>query len=216
MNYKFKIGDRVICIKKNEWVPTGTTGTVDEMSFVPFVKWDNGKRYCISQDHMELIEEKKFKVGDIVRIVRKTGHAYANFPLGIKAKVIAEKESGSAWDYIVQLIGTETIIGWTHDDIYPNCQNVKAADLELVKEKFKLNIVIYRKDNKVIAQLHRGKNVYASAEAKCSPEDTFNFFIGSQIALQRLMVVCKDEMLSHVNLGMPEDYPVGKIITYEL
>lgn len=44
-------------------------------------------------------------------------------------------------------------------------------------------IIIYRKDNKVIAL---DKRTGTSAEATCSPEDTFNFMTGVEIALDRL------------------------------
>lgn len=217
---KFKIGDRVRFIGKPiEYsflrisIEKGDVGTVKEESLVPYIALDKcpNKDIAISQENLELVLAKeKFKVGDIVRIVRKTGHSYADFPLGIKAKVIAEKESDSVWDYIVQLIG-KGATGWTHDHIYPNCQNVRAADLELVKEKFKFNIVIYRKDNKVIAQLHNGKCVYASAEAKCSPNDTFNYAIGSQIALQRL---CRKMGDGTSAIVIPEDLRLNELFMY--
>lgn len=53
-------------------------------------------------------------------------------------------------------------------------------DLEPVNE----TIVIYRKDNEVIAL---DKRTGKKAIAKCSPEDTFDFNIGSKLAFERLM-----------------------------
>lgn len=234
VNGTFKVGDRVRLITDRfvgGWkLSLNSTGTIVAVRGTPYssytVRFDNWHKghdgdlgfrdhscLFVNSEDLELIPEKKkekFKVGDIVRIVRKTGHAYANFPLGIKAKVIAERESGSDWDYIVQLAGEETI-GWTYDHIYHNCQNVKAADLELVKEKFKLNIVIYRKGNKVIAQLNNGKCVYAVGEAKCSPNDTFNFAVGSQIALQRL---CRKMGDGSSAIVIPEDLKLNELFMY--
>lgn len=222
--FKFKKGDKVVSLVTENCIKRGMVGIVlENNSACPYVEWqdltmghdrpyNDGRKSCwaLMEKEMELLKEEKFKVGDIVRIVAKTGHAYANFPLGIKAKVIAEKESDSVWDYVVQLIG-KGATGWTHDHIYPNCQNVKAADLELVKEKFKFNIVIYRKDNKVIAQLHNRKCVCASAEAKCSPNDTFNYAVGSQIALQRL---CRKMGDGTSAIVIPEDLRLNELFMY--
>ncbi len=53
-------------------------------------------------------------------------------------------------------------------------------DLEPVNE----TIVIYRKDNEVIAL---DKRTGKKAIAKCSPEDTFDFNVGAKLAFDRLM-----------------------------
>ena len=225
MNYKFNIGDKVRFIGDPEdyaylrrnvgiTLEKGDAGVVKEESSVPFVLFDKCpyKDIAVVQENLELVPvNRTFKVGDIVRIVKKTGHAYANFPLGIKAKVIAERESSSAWDYIVQLISKGATVGWTHDHIYPNCQNVMEADLELVKDKKAGSIVLFRQDNKVIAKLTYGKAVVAVAEAKCSPNDTFNFAIGSQIALQRL---CRKMGDGSSAIVIPEDLRLNELFMY--
>lgn len=59
-------------------------------------------------------------------------------------------------------------------------------------KKINETIVLYRKDNRVIAL---DKSTGERAEAICSPADTFNFRTGAKLAFQRLM-------------GEPEEVPV--------
>lgn len=51
----------------------------------------------------------------------------------------------------------------------------------------KFKVVAYPSHNKVIAKLIYNKSVVSVAEAKCSPEDEFNFLTGLQIAIARLV-----------------------------
>lgn len=51
-------------------------------------------------------------------------------------------------------------------------------------KKFNETIVLYRKDNRVIAF---DKSTGEKAETICSPEDTFDFHIGAKLAFQRLL-----------------------------
>lgn len=53
------------------------------------------------------------------------------------------------------------------------------------KDKFK--VAVFASGNKVIAKLIYNKSVISEAEAKCSPEDEFNFLTGLQIAITRLV-----------------------------
>lgn len=57
---------------------------------------------------------------------------------------------------------------------------VRCNDVELVDE----TIVLYRKDNKVIAL---DKSTGKKAEACCNPADEFDFYIGAKLAFKRLM-----------------------------
>lgn len=54
-------------------------------------------------------------------------------------------------------------------------------------EKTKFKVAVFSYDNKVIAKLIYNKSVVSVAEAKCSPEDEFNFLTGLQIAIARLV-----------------------------
>lgn len=65
-----------------------------------------------------------------------------------------------------------------HDDYGSWCLNIK--EVEPVKNEC---IVIYRKDNQVIAL---DKTTGKKAIAKCSPEDEFDFYTGCEIAFKRL------------------------------
>lgn len=75
-----------------------------------------------------------------------------------------------------------------YKDVVGNTFNVKdfninspfAADLEEVD----LTIVIYRKDNKVVAL---DKSTGEKAEANCNPADEFDFRTGAKLAFNRLM-----------------------------
>lgn len=51
-------------------------------------------------------------------------------------------------------------------------------------KKFNETIVLYRKDNRVIAF---DKSTGEKAETICSPEDTFDFHIGAKLVFQRLL-----------------------------
>lgn len=55
--YKFKIGDRVVCIKSTPYNSVGEVGTVNENSTCPFVNWDNGEMWAIHEDFINLKEE---------------------------------------------------------------------------------------------------------------------------------------------------------------
>ena len=83
---------------------------------------------------------------------------------------------------------------------------------EPVKEPSKLNIVLFRQGNKVIAKLTEGKKVINTTEAKCSPEDPFNFFVGAQIALQRLMAEQVD--YEDIIYPVPETTGVSEFLLY--
>ena len=50
-----------------------------------------------------------------------------------------------------------------------------------------LKIVITHKDNITLARMMDGKKVVKSAEAKCAPDDTYDFATGAGLAFDRLM-----------------------------
>lgn len=72
------------------------------------------------------------------------------------------------------------VIGKTFDAKNFDINSLFAFDLEEVDE----TIVIYRKDNKVIAL---DKSTGEKAEAKCNPDDEFDFRTGAKLAFNRLM-----------------------------
>ena len=133
---------------------------------------------------------KRFKVGDKVKFYQKTEKPYCVTD-GTNGVIIrVESPRDICWDYLVSFEGNRGFSANVDGVYYPCCQYVVDEDLEprkKEKSKFKMNIVLFRKGNTVFAQLHQGKSVVLSAAAKCSPGDDFNFLVGSQIALQRLV-----------------------------
>ena len=97
-------------------------------------------------------------------------------------KVVAKKDAPysittNGW------VGTVTEVTAKHfkADTYM-CLNYEYFD-KLNEDK----IVITTKGDKVIANLYEGKKIIKSAEAKCSPDDEFDFKIGAKLAFERLV-----------------------------
>lgn len=117
----------------------------------------------------------KFKVGDRVRIL--DGSKIENYAGGwcgsLKRYTGRNSTVIDVMDFVdgrvgYKLYGTDI---FTFDE-----RSLKYAEHE--------TIVIYRKDNEVIAL---DKRTGKKAIAKCSPEDTFDFNIGAKLAFDRLM-----------------------------
>lgn len=130
----------------------------------------------------------KFKVGDKVRIL--DGSMFSNYA------------GGWTYDmrkYIGQVATIESVSsvhGYYMKEIPYKWDE---RGLELVKEE---TIVVYRKDNKVIAL---DKSTGKKAVARCCPEDTFDFETGAKLALNRLFGT---DILPKQN----ESFKVGDII----
>ncbi len=148
----------------------------------------------------------KFKIGDKVKVIYATNYDNS---LGICAGDV-----GEVFQYGINPDICHVNFAQTRGRGAVN-QAMVDEQLEIVpKVKFKIdpvkyNIVMYRKGNTVVAQLHKGKTVIATAEAKCSPDDEFNFFIGSQIALQRLVYG-----FNKSPIVVPEETRFGDIFVY--
>lgn len=126
----------------------------------------------------------KFKLGDRVKSITNEG--------GTKGKV------GTVIVIDGDIYGVEfdENIGWhdcngsghrLRDGKWGYCKWFSDDDLEKV-EKSNESIVIYRKDQEVIAL---DKSTGKKAVAKCSPEDTFDFKVGAKLAFERLMYTPK-------------------------
>ena len=133
--------------------------------------------------------ERKFKVGD--RVVIKNSDAR-----GI-IRYIDNEELG--FNYAVELC-EKTECGIT---LKSRGLNIKSG-LWLAEWQFELDdkfnecIVIYRKENQVIAH---NKATGEKAIAKCSPEDTFDFNIGAKLAFERLMTTRRIVKLDKYEIG---------------
>jgi hypothetical protein len=82
--------------------------------------------------------------------------------------------------------------------------------------------IVITTDGKItLARLYDGKNVVKSAEAKCSPEDIFDFMTGAQIALERLNTPEEKEpelkvgMFVKVKGSWKHNIPDGQILRVE-
>ena len=111
--------------------------------------------------------KRKFKVGDKVRIKNFDNRPYywnsegkMDYLMGKEIIIENRRPSGSI----------EVDRRWA----------VSYNDVELVDE----TIVLYRKDNKVIAL---DKSTGKKAEARCNPKDEFDFHTGAKLAFKRLI-----------------------------
>lgn len=205
---KFKIGDRVVAVNENIWVPVGTVGTVDEDSEVPFVKWDNGSRWCLRESEMKLYS-LAIKKGDRVRLITDDYEEEWHLPKGTEGTVFAIKDRLETVDVeFDNWNGGHD--GETGDPFVYSHLYVRPEELEKT-EKQKGNIVLFRQGNKVIAKLTYGKSIIHQAEATCNPEDTFDFLLGSQIALQRLIKKIRGE---DTVITIPGDLSFDEVFVY--
>ena len=108
------------------------------------------------------------------------------FKVGDKVRVKTFKEIPEYWnpkmsDLIGEVVTIECILrdGYIIDE-KGTMWALKESDVEPVNNEC---IVMYRKDNQVIAL---DKVTGKKAVAKCSPEDGFNFYTGCKIAFERL------------------------------
>lgn len=125
------------------------------------------------------MEKHKFKVGDRVKVkknavilnIRTVGEC------GTIKKLLTDNYCSVEFD---KFVGGHDCDGFAKDGHGWNC----AEDaLDLVKTQNE-TIVIYRKDNKVVAL---DKSTGEKAEAKCNPADEFDFRTGAKLAFNRLM-----------------------------
>lgn len=145
----------------------------------------------------------KFKVGDKIRFGKYKG-------------VVVEINSGiSKYSNLVRLEGFNGHKG-NHYTI--SGENYKTNDhwyvsdngLELIKHVKTEPIVIYRKDNYVIAL---DKNTGKRGVAKCNPSDKFDFQTGAKLAFERLMN--SEEKLLQIWMGTALYGVIGEATPYK-
>lgn len=121
-----------------------------------------------------------FKVGDRVRVIKRCDGA----SVGMVGTILVIKNSfpmpiGVKFDE--KFLDGHSLTGrckhgfghWLHPE-----------DLELLADNYK--VVITTDGKTTLARLYDGSKVVKSAEAKCSPIDTFDFAVGSKLAFERL------------------------------
>lgn len=127
----------------------------------------------------------KFKVGDKVRIRKDlvVGRTYG----GITNYSFLSEKDGN--------LGVQTITRITNSGNYRLDKarfTYSGEMLELVEEEIPEKLVIYRNGNKTIAKYYKGDKTL-EAEAKCSPEDEYDFKTGAELAMNRVMDKAKEE-----------------------
>lgn len=123
--------------------------------------------------------KRKFKVGDRVKVKKDTITLNRNTvgECGTVKELLTDNYCAVEFD---KFVGGHDCNGFAKDGHGWNC----AEDaLDLVKTQNE-TIVIYRKDNKVIAL---DKSTGEKAEANCNPADEFDFRTGAKLAFNRLM-----------------------------
>ena len=122
----------------------------------------------------------KFKVGDTVKCTcAYNGNEWIKDQIGTVCHIYSESEYGIDFGKDVE---GHTCVGKCIDG---HGWAIPARYLEGVVTK-NTKVIIYAMKNTVVAKLIVGKTVLAQSEAKCSPDDNFNFLTGAQIALLRL------------------------------
>lgn len=123
--------------------------------------------------------KRKFKVGDRVKVKKDTITLNRNTvgECGTVKELLTDNYCSVEFD---KFVGGHDCNGFAKEGHGWNC----AEDvLDLVKTQNE-TIVIYRKDNKVIAL---DKSTGEKAEANCNPADEFDFRTGAKLTFNRLM-----------------------------
>lgn len=129
-----------------------------------------------------------FKVGDRVKCIKAhDGNSTIVGKTGTVCAVVDELN-------VVAVKFDEYVNG---HDLQAGCRckygygwNVAAEKLELIprpKSKHDPKIIIYRQGDKTFAKYVVDKSVVAETCATCSPEDTFSFITGAQLAFARFI-----------------------------
>lgn len=125
------------------------------------------------------MKERKFKVGDRVKVKKNTVTINKRTvgKCGTVKKILTDNYCAVEFD---KFVGGHDCCGFAKEG---HGWNFVEDTLDLVKTQNE-TIVIYRKDNKVIAL---DKSTGEKAEAKCNPADEFDFRTGAKLAFNRLM-----------------------------
>ena len=122
----------------------------------------------------------KFKVGDRVRVVREGfGHSAK---AGMTGVIVIHTERNFGVRFDNAFTGGHSLYGECEDGYG---QWLPGYCIEPIGDNHK--IVITSDGKTTLARLYEGKKVVKSAEAKCSPDDEFDFTKGAKIAFERLM-----------------------------
>lgn len=175
-----------ICTRNGE----GNSINLDEYGGIKF-----NCEYFVCKEGVEKGESRmEFKVGDKVRGVKGLVKGYK----GVVVKTNSGFNGGLILCRFKNFKGHNGNGGTNIGKDYDTSDHwyVFPYEIELIKNE---TIVIYRKDDKVIAL---DKRTGKKAEAKCHPDDEFDFKTGAKLAFERLLEEPENK----------EEYYNGKII----
>ena len=172
----------------------------------------NYVKYAWVDEMFEPVEfTRRFKVGDKVRIVSEKTGARWNWRGKMDkwlGKVMTIREVTDKY-YRMEEDKTEFVgEGWFwYDEMIAGLADQK-------------KIVITTDGKTTLARLYEGSKVIKSTEAKCSPDDAFDFKKGAEIAFDRLFEEKKSELYNGKvicidNIGNPTEYTTGKIYEFK-
>lgn len=118
--------------------------------------------------------KRKFKVGDVVKPNKKADENYTITTTSVVREAIVTELRDYTME--IKIIKGSCSVG----EVF----TVEEKCVDLVRKAKQETIVIYRKDNKVVAL---DKSTGEKAEAKCNPADEFDFRTGAKLAFNRLM-----------------------------
>ena len=116
----------------------------------------------------------KFHVGDVVKPNKKADENYTITTTSVVIEAIVTELRDYTME--IKIIKGSCSVG----EVF----TVEEKCFDLVRKAKQETIVIYRKDNKVVAL---DKSTGEKAEAKCNPADEFDFRTGAKLAFNRLM-----------------------------
>lgn len=123
----------------------------------------------------------KFKVGDIVRGSSRTAYCVTNTDM-TKGEVVGVYTAGSVDDIRIKVLKHKTKPGEIGQEF-----SVNSRYFELVYSPARQKIVITTDGKTTLARLYDNGKVTKSEEAKCHPQDKFDFKEGAKRAFERLM-----------------------------
>lgn len=115
----------------------------------------------------------KFKVGD--KVIAKKSTPYNVTTNGWTGEVISVNPNSG---YIK--------VGNKYEGHYIGCFDVDPKYFDLLLNKTNEKIIVTANGKTTTAKLYNGKTVIKTAEAKCSPDDEFDFLVGAHLAVSRL------------------------------
>ena len=118
--------------------------------------------------------KRKFKVGDVVKPNKKADENYTITTTSVVREAIVTELRDYTME--IKIIKGSCSVG----EVF----TVEEKCFDLVRKAKQETIVIYRKDNKVVAL---DKSTGEKAEVKCNPADEFDFRTGAKLAFNRLM-----------------------------